>query len=343
MAVRARLFAVVVGLSTGVAVGEGALRVGYDTLPSLQAAVDDDFDAAHFDAVADRGRRGHVRCSAVDETNFVSGPVTVFGSDPVEVWFSGDSVTAGFGVGAREGFPERVGLAVAEQLGQGVRVRNLAFSGADFCMVVGAVHQQLATRAPRLVVLVHFPDDLEDRAMVRLSSGVVAFPASEEGAWLRALVRRSYLANLAWFTVQLRTARPPLRFVGSDDQQAFVDEQLGVHAAVEAAGGEVLHVLLPAPGEIACPNHAPDTHRCSWMPRDLDLMHHLLVDAGLPVVDLRGLWDDYDEPPVIESEHRAVAQGSLGIHPHADGHAHIAEALVGPVAAALARSPAPRR
>ncbi len=336
-----RLVLVFAGLVLGLACGEAALRASYATLPSLAAGKQAGFAVSVFEALERQqpredgaGRCHHVQASGASP----SLRLTRVGQGPeLELWFAGDSVTEAFGVTPSQGFARRLADVVAAQLEVTVVLRNLAFSAAGYCGALNAVHQELTVSRPDLVVVVVTGDDLEDRAMVRVSDGVIAFPSTIEGRVLRFAARRSYLVNLAWFTRLRRVEKSPRRFVGHGGQHDFVEAQRQLDVAVERAGGRTLRVVLPAPGQAFCRPSKRATARCNWMASDLDLMANLLIDAGADVADLRGVWDGEEEPPCIPSEADAARQGTLAIHPHAEGHAAVANALAPALLAAVRR------
>ncbi len=337
-----RAVLVFAGLALGVALAEVALRTVHERLPSLAPAKAADFDTEPFETL-----EGHIspfhgdkRCHRVRTPGPSPSETTTHhgtGGPPLALWFTGDSVTRGMGVDLDDAFPVLVAEDVAAALGREVVLTNLAYSGAGFCGVLNAVHQQLSVATPDLVVVVLFSDDLEDRAMMRMGGEVVGFPSTVGHPLGRRLVRGSYLANLAWFVWLQRDTDPPRRFVGHGGQHAFAKAQQKLDDEVASAGGAVLRVLLPAPGVPFCAAATDDADRCAWLVSDLDLMASLLEDAGTRSLDLREVWASFSRAPGIPEEVDFDAEGNVPIHPDPTGHRTIADALAPPVAAEVAR------
>lgn len=308
---RRRLALSLLGLCAGLALAEGALRLRYDGLPSL-AGVEGSRYAVHdglaYDCATDLTPR--------DRGGLVAGA----GAPGRTMWVLGDSVANGQGVRFEETYGALLAARLAAAEGRAVQVVNMALPGAGACGVLARLEQALGQGAPDLVLLGLFTDDLEARAMVAVEGAPVAFPDRVQQPLGRALVSRSYLANLAWFAGLLGRADRQERFVDSETRASLGPRVAGLVRQVEAAGGRAVVSLVAPVGTPRCAQ--PPTGRCAWMAEDGALMARLLADAGVEVADLRGLWPD--DPGLLLPQERPA---ELPIHPSAAGHRLLAEAL----------------
>lgn len=311
-------------LTGALLMAEAGLRCTTPTLPSLAALHDRPDLLEPFLVEPGQRRRDERRC---DQTvRDPRGRDVTFGStEPIRtLWFAGDSMTAGMGVGSGEAWPDRLAQQLQARIRGTVVVRNLALPGVGYCEVLRRVHSELQFGHPDVVLIGLFADDLEARAMLATDGGLVGLPHTIASDTLRWWARRSYAINLAWFA---STSRPsgPVRFIDGPGRRAFQTHMVAVTDRVRAAGAEPLVVLLEPVGAADCSASMPadPTHRCSWMPDDLALMATLLDEVGVETVDTRGLWHAVGAA-AIESERGR----GLAIHPDADGHAALAQHLV---------------
>ena len=329
---RTLLLRVALGFAaSGVALGvaEGLLRVAYPTLPSLSALAERPELLQRFEVEAgqrfgdDRSCEATLKeARATDEDLF---PAMGEGGAARTLWFAGDSVTAAMGVGRERGWPRLLAARVAETTGGAVSVRDLSLPGVGYCEVLRRVSSELAFGKPDVVVIGLFADDLEDRALLAHEGQLVGVPHTIEHPSVRYWARRSYVANLLWFSVSSRPAGA-VRFIDGPGRVAFQRNLVRAVRGVEAAGAQALLVLLPPVGVERCaPEHAADpTHRCAWLAEDLDLMATLLDEVSLPFVDLRTVWADHPSEAIADERGQ-----ELEIHPDAAGHAVLAEAIFG--------------
>lgn len=246
----------------------------------------------------------------------------------LRLWVVGDSVTAGMGVQREQTYSAVLARALARRLDAPVELTIIGSPGGDYCTSLVRLHSALDRERPDLVLWQLFADDLVRWPALKTGLGVVRPPEYAGHPLVRALVSRSYLANLAWFALSppsplARAARPQF--------------QAGVAAAarrVRAAGGALVVQVLGPSGMPRCPPRSPPDAPCSWMAQDMASMTRWLASAGLPLVDHRRFW--HGKPDVMLARERvSLRGGGMPIHPNAAGHRLLAEALLPHVVRAL--------
>ena len=312
---------------------EGALRLTYLDLPSHAALAGTRYriGKATRSQYAVTSRNEAPLCGRVtyleQGSQFRVQRFGQAGSRPVSLWTVGDSITAGMGVGPRRDYSTHLARALARRLGARVELTIIGSPGGDYCTSLVRLNAALDRERPDVVLLQLFADDLVRWPVLTLNRGLIK-PAEYASPGVRALVSRSYLANLAWFALSppsplARAARPQF--------------QAGVAAAarrVRAAGGALVVQVLGPSGMPRCPPRSPPDAPCSWMAQDMASMTRWLASAGLPLVDHRRFW--HGKPDVMLARERvSLRGGGMPIHPNAAGHRLLAEALLPHVVRAL--------
>lgn len=314
-----RLLLALVGLLLGLVLAEGALRQFFVELPSLDALRRSPYASKPF--LAGNHRIDH----SLDCGGFVSPRedrnATIGEGEPLSLWAIGDSVTWGMGVLPEDSFVHQLAAKIAAEEGRQVVFRNLAMPGAGFCQLVRQLNTGLQAGAPDVLLMGLFADDLEHRAWLAVDGETIGLPDQIQNRQLRWWARRSYVVNLAWFAVAPRTSGER-RFVDDVGQRAFAGHMRQIAADMDARGGRLVVVLLSPVGLHRCPPDAPMSERCGWMGSDLDLIAQMLDDAGVEYLDLRGFWDDAPDVSLPAERHFQLA-----VHPNAEGHARIFQAV----------------
>lgn len=318
---------------------EGLLRLAYPTLPSLSALAERPELVGRFKVEAGHRFGDDRSCELAIEEPFGQDEAVVAASRPDApartLWFAGDSITAAMGVGRERGWPRLLAARVGAKTGGAVLLRDLSLPGLGYCAVLRRVHSELAFGSPDVVVIGLFADDLEDRALLSHQGRLVGLPHTIRQPTVRYWARRSYLANLLWFSTSSRPGGA-VRFIDGPGRAAFQRNLVRGVRAVEAAGAEALLVLIPAVGAERCaPEHtAETTHRCSWLPSDLDVMADLLDEVGLPYADLRRVWVAHPSEAIVEERGQ-----ELEVHPDAAGHQVLSDAVFDAAEALLLGTP----
>lgn len=322
-----------VGTLVGLGLGEVLLRARSSTLPSLAALGEADLRWVPGDQSADcqEDRVQRIQAPARWDSGPGWGPS---GTDPLVVWFAGDSLTHGSGLAPHAGWWEAVAQGLVTTTTRPVRAVNLSVPGASYCGARMQVEEQAATDpAPDLLLWGVFADDLVQHELLSVG-GVPALLPSAAPTALRTLVSRSYLANLAWFTLDRRRVTARGRRIDPAGAARF-------RAAVQAVAGwaasqevELLALLLPPAGIASCPEIAAPDHSCAWMVEDLERMHRELVGSGVGVLDLRDRFLAGDLRP-IPREIEDVQEGrrDLELHPDETANREIARLTLQELAA----------
>jgi len=311
---------------------ELGLRLAYPALPSLAAEQGQGWAVVPSGFGTSRDSQPQEIPPEICRPTSPPVPVTAHSpgaGPPLALWVVGDSFTTGVGAPPDQGYAWLLAQDLAAQTKRAVDLTVRARPGASFCLALQSAEEALsATPRPDVVVLQLFADDLEDHAMVATGQGVVLFPSSVGSSLGRALVERSYAANLAWFGAERLHGVPPRRHIDGASQAWFVRRFAALRESL-AQGGQGLVVTLLGPTGLAqCQQPAPIGSRCESLPRDMVLIGNLLDDAGVPFVDLRELW--LRHPDLVRTEERkaALTPGGCPIHPDAEGHRVLAEALL---------------
>ena len=332
MPTRLRASVLLAGLSTLVALvlGEGLLRLLYPTLPSMAPLADSPYHFEPFEWSDFPRNSGYQdtreRCWQAGYLKVSTHPAPTSPADGLDLWVVGDSMSVGVGLPPGSSWASLVQADLTGRLGRPVRLENLASPGANFCSILHILDEALAAASPPDVVVVQlFADELHGRDRVAVGDKLVMFPDWVEEPWLRALVGRSYVANLVWYLIAPARHTLPVRFVDALTQAMFVDSL------------KALSTLFAPTGLHLCPDPPPLNSRCMWAGPDMDLIADIVRRSGVDFVDLRAIWED-QPVRVLPSELKALAEGkmTMGIHPDEAGHRLLADALGPRVEARLA-------
>jgi lysophospholipase L1-like esterase len=257
------------------------------------------------------------------------GTVVKYGSGEVgrTVWVAGDSLAYGLGVEAHQTFGAHLGRSVARQTGGAAYIRNLSVPGAGYCTVAQRVVGALKSQSPDVVMLALSADDLEDRLMLSVNNQLIAPPDLAESRVGRWLVKRSWLANLAWFRwlSYAQSSSDSNRFIGRDTQEGFRRAMGVLKERIEDRGGRLVVAIVEPPGMPMC-SGALNVERCGWLREDMATMSALLDQAHVPHTVVSGLWSGRMED-IVREEREIAARGVLAMHPSAEGHERIGQAL----------------
>lgn len=238
----------------------------------------------------------------------------------LRLWVVGDSVTAGMGVQREQTYSAVLARALARRLDAPVELTIIGSPGGDYCTSLVRLHSALDRERPDLVLWQLFADDLVRWPALKTGLGVVRPPEYAGHPLVRALVSRSYLANLAWFAL---SPPPPLTRAA---RPKFVAGARALGRRVRAAGAALVVELLSPAGMPHCLDDPPPETTCAWMRRDMATMKRWLTEAGLPPIDHRTFW--HGKPDVMLARERVALEGDgLPIHPNPAGHRLLAEAL----------------
>lgn len=356
----ARWKALVVSSAVALLAIEFGLRQVYRTLPSINGLRGSDFRIewlvdhaedpdlglcheirsflSHRSRWTGPGTGTNVHFNQLHSVNTAGeGSVTKFGSgeDGRSLWVAGDSLAYGLGVEPHQTLGAHLARSGATQTGGAVYMRNLAVPGAGYCTVVQRVVGALNKRMPDVVVVVLSADDLEDRLMLEVNGQLIAPPDLAEGRLSRWMVQRSWVANLAWFRwLSWTQSRPESRrFIGADTQAGFRRAMESVKRRIEGRGGRLKVAIVEPPGMPLCKGPT-NLQRCGWLRDDMATMSGLLDDAEVEHTVISGLWSDGLDD-IVNAEHEIASKGVLAMHPSAQGHEKIGEALWPLVAEAL--------
>lgn len=314
-------------------VGEGLLRLLYPTLPSMAPLASSPYhfepfewsdfprNAGYQDTRARCWQAGYLKSGA---TRAPASP-----AEGLDLWVVGDSMSVGVGLPPGSSWAELVKADLSSALGRPVRLENLASPGANFCSILHILDEALAAEAPPDVVVVQlFADDLHGRDRVAVGDKLVMFPDWVEEPWLRALVERSYVANLVWYLIAPARHTLPVRFVDAETQAMFVDSLRALSRQADDQGFALLVTLFAPTGLHLCPDPPPVNSRCMWARPDMDVIADIVSRAGVDFVDLRAVWEE-QPVRVLPAELKALEEGkmTMGIHPDAEGHRVLADAL----------------
>ena len=333
-----RLVIALLALLLTLTLGEFGLRLYYPTLPSLSALQKSGYKLKKFKwdghPGAEIARSEDLECLPASYLDSTLAPkqVTVGKGkgEALRLWVTGDSVAKGFGVPLDDGVASRLGRRLSAHTGAKVKVRNLAINGAGFCLYMNKLLSRLEEGPPPdALVLLLFADDLEHRAVIALTDGVVAFPDRIRSPAGRALAENIYLANLAWMVSHManRDKAPP-RFIGANGRLIFLKTMKLLVQQVQRQRIPLITALVAPTGLHLCPANPPPASRCRWLGQDMGLIAALLTEAGVPFLDLRTLWQGKDESLILADElHRMRTSPEVAIHPSSAGHALLAEQI----------------
>ncbi len=346
-ALPARLIPRLLLAATGCALALGAvelgLRLSYDALPSMAAVSGAEQLPRELAAPAPGAFRGLRMPLCRDGADFEPRPpawsadVGPPQGEPIALWAVGDSVNMGFGVEPQESYAHLLAQRLAGRTGRPVRLRNLSVNGGSFCQYLRELNGHLGLEVPDLVLVSVFSDDLADRALYLVDGVVVAHPSQAGTPLLRAVVGRSYLANLLWITARSRWGGAEPRFVSPADQAWFGEAFAALDARLEQAGVPLVLTQLSPTGRPLCLQDDPPAS-CAALEDDAQLMASLLREHGVEVLDLRDFWDQRPGRTLEVEQRELERRGALPIHPDPQGHAELAEALWPALEAAWERS-----
>jgi hypothetical protein len=294
----------------GLGLAEAALRLGYDDLPSLAPLAGAEL---RVDRIWERrSSECGPRLVSRDPPRGFDAP----GFDPpLRVWFAGDSTTAAVQVPDADSWWAGVAGGLARSRGQRVAATNLAVPGARHCAIPAQIQTQLdaGSRADLLLVGI-FADDLLGYEMYSVEGHAVLLPSSAPPA-IRAIVTRSYLANLAWLAIEPHRRVTGVRRIEPRALPDFEHSIDRLAALAGEAGARAAFVVMPPSGLRDCARDVPPDHACYWLRDDLDRMARALVAEGHAVVDLRPLFAA-TALPVLAADEQAVAEGRIPIAYH---------------------------
>ena len=297
---------------------EGMLRGAYPTLPSLEGLL-----GAQLERAPGFGA-GTEKCD--DDFSSMRPPR---GRNLLVV---GDSVANGFRVKWKEGFAQQLAQSFPD-----LQLEVNAQEGADLCGNLGRMFRRFSYGPwPRAVVWEVLADDLVPYLIYNVDGRNVVYPESEASEPVRWMVENSYFANLLFF--EYRTHRGPAgRFLTPESMTRLRTRLADLRAALASDNIPIIPVLLEPAGIDRCPAVTPETSPCTWMRDDLQTLADLFQAAGLPTLDLRGLWRD--QPPLyIAQEIGAIPPAAVPIHPNAEGHRLLAAAIKPELQRQLART-----
>jgi lysophospholipase L1-like esterase len=327
-----RLLLALAGCALALAAVELTLRLRYDALPSLAAVSDGEQLPRELAAPAPGAFRGLRMPLCRDGVGFEPRPpawtarVGEGGGEPIALWAAGDSVNLGFGVRPEQSYAQLLARRLAEHSGRPVQLRNISVNGGSFCQYLRELNGHLALERPDLVMVSVFADDLADRALYLVDGVVVAHPSQAALPLTRALVARSYLANLLWITWRSRWGGAEPRFVSPGDQAWFGEAFAALDQRLQQAGVPLVLVQLAPVGSPLCQHPSPP-EGCAALEADARLMASLLREHGLRPLDLSGFWEERPGRTLELEREELELRGALPIHPDPRGHAELAEAL----------------
>lgn len=340
----ARVVLVVGGGLLGLLAAESALRLAYPTLPSISAIRDRDWgvEKTTWQAGPEGGSAApHTDGCLGDDAVDLAQRSQRFGADgagePVTLWIAGDSFTEGSGDERGGGYAPRLGRALAERLERPVTYTRFGHSGGNYCTWTAELRWALSQGlAPDLLVVQLFADDLEQHTMLAVGGKLVRFPHTEPDDRVRWAVRRSYLANLLWFSWGIRSGATSRRLIHQRSQADFVRTLRELDQALTDAGAGLLVFQVDPTGPDLCPADPVPGSRCAHLVEDGALIAGLARDAGVPYVDLRDLWaPDGGDAWALEVQAFDAGEIDMVVHPGPDGHARLAETLLPRVAPLL--------
>lgn len=245
----------------------------------------------------------------------------------------GDSITAGQGLAPGE-------RTWADHLvaGEpGLEVENLGHPGADICAELGTLHQRLQHGPwPRVVVWEVFADDLMSWMVYAKDGRTFAPPWIEPNDAWRWVAMHSYVGNWIWFQLLLHESSTP-RLVTETQHERILARLGELRGELATADIPLIPFLIEPAGWPACTPTTRAEDACSWMGSDLVILDALFQSGGIEPLDLRGVWAGH--PPVVQAgESTAKPPALVPIHPNADGHRLLAEAIRPTLEARLAGS-----
>ncbi len=252
----------------------------------------------------------------------------------------GDSVVEGVGAPRGQGVAEVLGRRLGQATGAAVSVVNRGRSGATLEQKVELARDLLVHRAADTVVVVLFSDDLHTGAVVARHGVVVDLLDKQPSLVVRTLVRRSYVANALWMLWRGAVYETRTQFLSARERGRLVAMLGELRHLAQRKSVPLVMAILPASGMALCPGRPDPGTGCSWALLTMETMARMLQDAGLPFVDLRLIWaDGKPRAPQIELDDMASGKLAVAVHPDAEGHAMIAEALLPLVRAAMLKRP----
>lgn len=340
------LLAVLVSTVLSLGLAEVVLRVWYKALPSLSPLEGSDYELkiflwtnptgdipAHLDkraALASCTDSTYLRTRSAPNTRTFSPEDDATGRGaPFQLWVTGDSFTAGVGAASGGGFAELLAGRLARQAGRPVVLSNQGIHGGGYCSAVAAVYERVrGAQPPDAVVLQLLGDDLERRAMLAVGHRPVLPPDRAESEMGRFLVSHSYIANLVWYSVRMRSGQNTVRLVHAKGQQDFVETVRLFKSWHDERGIPLVVVLMAPTGLRQCPPDPSPLSRCAYLPADQKLLTKLLTSSGVPFLDLSDIWEG--KPSRVAQMERSsswIQQNQLGMHPDDQGHRELAEAI----------------
>lgn len=325
MSAARRLLAVMLSLTLGLGLAEGALRLRYDAPPSLAALEKVKPGAAARDAASVGCREWKAVPSAM-----VPG---VRRDGKQSLYVGGDSVAAGWGVPTESSFAAQVQGALTRRHGSVDLVLD-AQAGASLCDEVARLRGALASGAPapRWALIGVFADDLVRHGAMYVGGELVAFPSAVQPPELGVALRSSWLLNLAWFA---RVSRDPGQLDGAlpaSLRELVVRALADADAAMLDSGVKRAWLLIPGVNQAGCPARSsgraagparPELASCRSLNAGRLALREVFADAGVPLVDLDGIYGD-GAAYRLPGEAHLQPPDTVAVHPNAAGHALIA-------------------
>lgn len=317
------------------------MRAAYPTLPSVAPLIDGSLETKRYthggwSPGAEPQDNPGCRDMPGAQNRGPTWTLEVPGQAPaVQLWATGDSITMGDGVEPPQSYSARVAVRIAEETGRAVALTNVGINGAGYCDSLRETHSLWDAGAPDVLLHQGFADDLEDRSIVLAEGQLVGFPERVQTPVLGALVQRSYTANLLWLHTVTRFSGPPERYVSPENRGRYLQAIQTLHSRAAQDGVGLVAFHLEPVGMALCDRLDPRPEECTWMRQDHRLMRDIVASAGLPAIDLEGLWPG-DPPHTLPAEDAMYAQRTrLHVHPDPAGHQRLADALWPAVSAAL--------
>ena len=241
----------------------------------------------------------------------------------------GDSVVEGVGAPPDQGVADLLGRRLGQTTGLNVRVIRRGRSGANLQQKVELSRDIVKNRVADLVVVVLFSDDLNFGRMVARRGEVIDLLDKRPSWLMRTLVSRSYLVNALWMVWRATVHQTRTQFLTHQERAHMVSMMGELGQQARAANIPLVLSILPASGMALCPPRPEPGSGCNVALLTMDTMAEILREANQAFVDLRFIWAD-GRPRIPQIELDDMHSGKLGIavHPNAEGHAMVAEALL---------------